>query len=294
MGLESQGQLKMSDGFGLVYRKWVHANGIDVVVLGLHGIGGHLGNFAAMGEALPAVLPGAEIIATDRRGFGNSVEEGRQRGDVSSFKRYLQDDEESCEQIRSAYPGKKFYIFGKSLGCIHALRFAAFHPESINGLILAAPPIKPKVGVPPALIVRVLFDLVFSPSTIIDAGRYQPKEFRDSDERKRIVEDSLTTLNYSARYLYGVSRFIRSGLSNAALVHAPTLILQGDTDSTVDPIGARQLLDTLVSKDKTLRTFAGADHGFYDSIPPRQNSKYDDSTRKQVYVSITDWLRAHQ
>ena len=282
----------MSDGFELTFRRWARGNGIVVVILGLHGIGGHLGNFAAMGEAIPAALPGAEIIATDRRGFGNSVEKGHQRGDVSNFKRYLRDDEETCQQIRSAYPGKKFYVFGKSLGCIHALRYAARNPESIDGLILAAPPIKPKVGVPPALIIRVMFDLIFSPSTIIDAGKYQPKEFRQSEERQRIAEDSLTTLNYSARYLYGASGFIKSGLKHATLVKAPTLILQGDADSTVDPVGAQQLLDALASKDKTLRTFTGADHGFYDSIPPRPNSKYDDSTRKQVYDSITGWLKA--
>ena len=159
---------------------------------------------------------------------------------------------------------------------------------------MAAPPIKPKVGVPPALIARVLFDLIFSPGTIIDAGKYQPKEFRESDERERIAEDSLTTLNYSARYLYGVSGFIRSALKHAKLVQGPALILQGDVDNTVDPIGAQQLLDMLASKDKTLRTFKGADHGFYDSIPPRQNSKRYDSTRKQVYVTLTDWLRVHQ
>jgi acylglycerol lipase len=283
----------MSDGFELTYRSWAKGGEADRVVLGLHGIGGHLGNFDAMGETIPTALPGTEIVAIDRRGFGNSVEEGHQRGDVSSFKRYLLDDAEACREVRSANPGKKFYLFGKSLGCIHAIRLTASHPDLADGLILAAPPIKTKVGVPPALVVRVMFDLVFSPDKMIDAGKYQSKEFKEGEEKARISEDTLTTLTYSARYLYGVSGFVRSGLKHAALVRAPTLVMQGDADSTVDPTGAQQLLDTLVSKDKTLRLFKGADHGFYDTIPPRMNSKYDESSRKPVYDCVADWLRAH-
>ena len=246
-----------------------------------------------MGDRIPAALPGTEIIAIDRRGFGNSVEKGNQRGDVSSFERYLQDIDEACQQIRDAHQGSKFFIFGKSLGCIHALRYAASHPGSASGLILAAPPIKAKVGVPPALVVRVMVCLVVSPGTIIDAGKYQSKGFRESEERKAVADDSLMTLNYSARYLYGVSGFIRTGLNNGKLVQEPVLILQGDADNAVDPIGARQLLDTLPTKGKVLRTFPGADHGFYDSLPLRPNTKYDDARRKQVYDSITDWLKAH-
>lgn len=282
----------MSDGFELAYRRWAHDDQPDRVILALHGIGGHSGNFSAMGDRILTALPDAEIIAIDRRGFGNSVEKGHQRGDVSNFQRYLQDIEETCQQIRDAHQGRKFFIFGKSLGCIHALHYAASHQQSSCGLVLAAPPIRAKVGVPPALVVRVMFYLAFAPSTIIDAGKYQPKEFRESEERKALAEDPLMTLNYSARYLYGVSGFSRTGLKNGKLVHEPVLILQGDADSTVDPVGAQQLLDALPTKDKTLRTFAGANHGFYDSLPPRTSSQYDDAMRKPVFDSIADWLKA--
>jgi len=114
----------MFDGFELAYRRWTRGGQLVRLILALHGIGGHSGNFSAMGEKIPAELSGTEIIAIGRRGFGNSVEKGHQRGDVSRFKRYLQDIEEVCLQIRDANQGKKFFIFGKSLGCIHALRYA--------------------------------------------------------------------------------------------------------------------------------------------------------------------------
>jgi acylglycerol lipase len=118
------GKFKASDGFQLFYRHWSLGGETRRIVLGLHGIGGHSGNFTHMGHQLPAAIPGTELYADDRRGFGNSVEDGVQRGGVSSFKRYLLDIDEVAESVRKENPGKGFYLFGKSLGCTHALRFA--------------------------------------------------------------------------------------------------------------------------------------------------------------------------
>src|SRR5579864_5342334 len=155
--VESQDRFKVSDGFQLFYRKWSLGGETQRVVLGLHGIGGNSGNFAHMGERLPADVPGTELYAVDRRGFGNSVEDGFQRGGVSSFKRYLRDTDEVAEFIRKENPGKKFYLFGKSLGCTHALRFASSHPDSVDGLILAAPPAVTKLKIPRSLLLRGVF-----------------------------------------------------------------------------------------------------------------------------------------
>jgi len=282
----------MTDGFRISYRHWQPQGDVKGVLLALHGTGGHSGNFAFMGKRL-AEEHGMEVYAIDRRGFGNSVEEGLKRGNVSNFRRYLQDVDETVEALRVSHPGKKFYIFGKSEGAIHALRHGANHPGSVDGLILAAPPIRPRVGVPPALIARVMYHLVFSPNTIIDAVKYQSREQRESEEIMASAEDPLQTLNYSARFLYGLSPFIRAALANAKTVQDPTLILQGDADNLVLPSGAQTLLDALATKDKTLRIFPGCNHGFYDSLPPRSNSKYDPAKRESVVSTVNDWLEAH-
>ena len=54
---------------------------------------------------------GTDVCAIDRRGFGNSVEKGFERGNVSNFKRYLQDIDETCNLLRNSNPGKKFFIY---------------------------------------------------------------------------------------------------------------------------------------------------------------------------------------
>jgi acylglycerol lipase len=147
--VESQGRFKMSDGFQLFYRHWSLGAETEQIVLGLHGSGSYSGQFRQIAERLPADVPGTEVFAIDERGFGNSVEAGLQRGDVSSFKRFLQDIDEVAESLQKNHPDKKLYLFGHSLGCLQSLGFAASHPDSVAGLILAAPGVTPAKGVKP-------------------------------------------------------------------------------------------------------------------------------------------------
>jgi alpha-beta hydrolase superfamily lysophospholipase len=156
------------------------------VLLGLHGAGGHSGGFLFLGNRL-AEEQGTDFYAIDRRGFGNSVEKGFERGNVSNFKRYLQDIDETCNLLRTDNPGKKFFIYGHSEGAILALKYAAAYPGSVDGLILTAPGIKPKAKPPTSLVVRVLFLHAFSPNTLIDSLKYTPK--RAKREQRGKVDD---------------------------------------------------------------------------------------------------------
>jgi hypothetical protein len=58
------------------------------------------------------------------------------------------------------------------------------------------------------------------------------------------------------------------------------------------PINAKLLQESLASKNKSVRTFADADHYFYDAIFPKMSSKYDLTQRKQVSSAVKDWLKA--
>ncbi len=201
---------------------------------------------------------------------------------MSSFKRFLQDIDEVGESLRKSHPDKKLYLFGHSLGCLQSLRFAASHPESVDGLILAGPGVIPTKGLKPplGLILRVLFLRILSPGTIIDSAKYRSEAWRRSQEAASVREDPLSAHSrYSVRYLFGLSRLFRRTLMVAREVRAPTLILQGDADGLAEPEGAARLLEELSALDKTLKTFPGADHHLYDSLFPRVNSKYDDATR---------------
>ncbi len=272
----------MTDGFGIFYRRWRPQGETKRVLLGLHGAGGHSGGFLFLGNRL-AEEQGTDVYAIDRRGFGNSVEMGYKRGNLSNFKRYLQDIDDTCNLLRTNNPGKKFFIYGHSEGALHARHYAASHPGSVDGLILASPGIKPKAKPSPSLVLRVLLLRAFSPNTLIDSLKYSPKDQRESKEIKLTIDDPLVTLKFSARYLYGASFFSGTALSNANAVQDPTLILQGDSDNAAMPEGAQILMDALAAKDKTLTIVPGAGHLLM----------YDPSKRDQVISAVRDWLEAH-
>ena len=150
-------------------------------------------------------------------------------------------------------------------------------------MILAVPGVKPKTSPSPSLVLHVLLLRAFSPNTLIDSLQYSPKEQRESKEVKLTMDDSLVTLKFSARYLYGSSLFSRTALSNAKVVQDPTLILQGDSDKSANPEGTQMLMDALAAKDKTLTIIPGAGHVFMS----------DPSKREQVISAVKDWLEAH-
>lgn len=126
----------MTDGVDLFYRHWKALGEVRRVVVCIHGIGEHSGFFRIIGQNL-ASDDGAEVYAIDLRGFGNSKEEGLPIGDTSDFKKYLQDVAEVVAYIRKNHPGKKLFMFGHSMGGLHALWYAANDPNSPDGLILA-------------------------------------------------------------------------------------------------------------------------------------------------------------
>ncbi len=113
------------DGFKIFYRKWDAVNTTERVVLCLHGIESHSGEFNFIGNELAQI--GTQVYAFDRRGFGNSVEEKLLRGDTSNFNRHLEDINDIVKIVRTNHPGKKLFLLGHSIGCAYALWFSAHY-----------------------------------------------------------------------------------------------------------------------------------------------------------------------
>lgn len=289
---ETQEHRKMSDGFELFYRHWKPNGETKRAIVCLHGIEAHSGAFQFLGSELAA--NGADVYALDRRGFGNSVEEGLKRGDASDFKRHLQDIVEFVEFAWKNNPGKKLYLFGHSLGCAYALWYAANHQESLDGVLLAAPPVIFTAKVPRSDSIRFVFQLLYAPRNMYNLLDKWPEEFKKSDEFKILTQDPLCTAEFSVRWLISVQRTLANKLiQTATQTKKPTLIIQGDSDIITLPEGATHLSVVLGAKDKMLREFTGADHWFYHALIPRPTTKYTQDQRKQVSTALNEWLRLH-
>jgi len=290
---EIQEHFKMTDGFDIFCRRWRAVGEMKKSVICIHGIGGHSEDFRVMGQDLAE--DGIEVYALDLRGFAKSKEEALPRGDTSDFHRHLQDVEEVVDFVRKKHPENKVYMFGYSLGVLYTLWYSANHPDSLDGIILAAPAINYlKANMPRRDRVKLPFTLIFAPRTLYDSYKNWSYDFKESEEGRIILQDPLYTTKRSWRWLGSVKRMSDKALQNASQTEKPTLIILGEKDDLYILKGAKQLLESLATKDKAIQTFPDADHLFYDAfLFGKTTAKHDPAKRKQVTSAVKDWLKIH-
>lgn len=280
----------MTDGFDLFYRYWRAVGEMKKSVICIHGIGGHSEVFRFIGQDLAE--SGIEAYALDLRGFGNSKEEALPRGDTSDFNRHLQDLYEVVDFVRKRHPENKVYMFGWSLGVLYVLWYSANYPDSLDGIILAAPY---WVGFMPRIYSSKIPSMLRSaPSTIYDSYKTWSQDFKESEEGKILLQDPLFTTKRSWRWLGGVKKTLSGkALQNASQIEKPTLIILGEKDDIEIRKGAKQLLESLAAKDKLIKAFSDADHFFYHALFFKATAKHDPAKRKQVTSAVKNWLKAH-
>jgi len=288
---EVQDHFKMSDGFNLFYRHWKTTGKAKKTIVCVHGNGCHSEFFKPIGQNLAA--NGVEVYSPDLRGFGNSKEESLPRGDTRDFKRHLQDLDETVGFIRNTYQGQKVYMFGHSLGACYTLWYAANHPDTLNGVILAAPAIESGFRIPRKLYIQLPFILVFAPKTSINMYEAWPQSLKESEEGKMLRQDPLCTTKVSWRWLAGTKTLRDKALQNASQIKKPTLIIQGEADDLDFLSGAKRLFENLAAEDKSLRIFPDADHWFYHAIFLKVTAKHNPEKREQVFSTIKDWLKTN-
>jgi acylglycerol lipase len=268
LATSSTQKFQASDGFALTYRLWNAVQARRAVVC-IHGIGDYSGWFRNIAPALAE--DGSEVYALDLRGFGESQEKGVPRGVVGDFERHLQDIDDFVVRLHSHHKNKKVFMLGHSLGGVYSLWYAANHPASVDGLVLAAPALACAIS-----------------NTYSDQNR-------DPQEITIMKNDPLETWTLTPSYLSSVQRLLLdTALANACCVGVPALILQGAIDVTVQPQGAQELYDRLASGDKKLVLLEDAGHWFYDALcPALPRNKCDPAKRQQLVAVVKDWLHNH-
>ena len=175
-------------------------------------------------------------------------------------------------------------MFGHSHGCAYTLWFAANHPDLIDGLVLAAPPVAATSKVRRRYFLMFALLLIFAPKTMYSFGQSEPKE---------LAKNPLIARKLSIRWLYGSKKYLLNTLfQNASQIRKPTLIIQGDADTTTLPEGAKTLLKSLGSKEKLIHLFPKADHFLYGALFPTLDYG-DPEKKKQVANVVNEWLNIH-
>jgi alpha-beta hydrolase superfamily lysophospholipase len=236
------------------------------------------------------------VYAFDLRGFGNSQEEGIPRGDTRNFARHLQDLDDAIRHVRKKHAGKRLVILGYSLGGCYALWYAAHYPDALDGLVLAAPGIVIRTLSTRRYALLLALANLLTPRRLFDLSKSSFVKGRDLEHIEQLQQqDPLGTWQLSYGYLANIKKtLVDPALTHAAHIATPTLILQGDTDQSALPHGARRLHDSLRATDKALHTFPNCDHTFYDIFSPvPSRMEPDPAHRAHVFSVIDDWLKRH-
>jgi Lysophospholipase len=258
-------RFRASDGFSIAYRHWKATNPKRIVVC-IHGIGDYSGWFRNLAPELAA--DGSEVYALDLRGFGESQQDGLPRGYIADFSRHLQDIDDFVHHFKGQHKEKPLYVLGHSIGGVYSIWYAANHPSTVDGLVLA------------------------SPAVICNLDNTCTDKDRDPEEIKIMLDDPLETWQLTSDYLSNIkTTLLKDIFGDAARVRAPTLVLQGQADVTVKPSGAKQLFEALTVANKKLVFFDDAGHWFYDALSPAPPRRKIDATKRVGFVTvIQDWL----
>ncbi|NDJ55141.1 MAG: alpha/beta hydrolase [Chloroflexi bacterium] len=266
---------RVSDGTDIYWQAWKPAaRRVKAVVAFAHGLGGHSGRFAALGEHLAS--NGYVMLAMDLRGHGRS--NGR-RGYVRRYISALSDFRYLVWIAKNAYPGKAVIAAGHNMGGNLALNLPLSYPGLADGVFVAAPWLR--LAKSSSSLVNSATAAISSvmPAFTISSGLNPDFIARDSTVIEQYRSDPLVHNRVSASLLVELSKAADHILNNADQINRPLLIMHGAADAVLDPSGSHQLCAAAQTQRSTCYTY---DDVFHDVL--------NDAGHEQAYQHLLDWL----
>jgi alpha-beta hydrolase superfamily lysophospholipase/thiol-disulfide isomerase/thioredoxin len=251
-----------------------------VALLCIHGLGLYSGSYNDFGTGLARA--GIGTYAIDVRGFGSWWKaKGEQDLD---FDDCMNDIKLAMTALRAAHPGLPIFLMGESMGGAIALRFAALHPEMIDGLICSVPAgerFKQK-----KTDVKVAMQLLKHPNKQFDIGnRIVNQATKNPEVRRDWESDPLDRMDISAKQLIRFQHFMDGNKESAQkLTTLPALFVQGTEDKLVKPSGTWELFNQLATEKKVFLAVP-SEHLIFE-----ETQHDDDVTKERNVHMVTSWI----
>jgi alpha-beta hydrolase superfamily lysophospholipase len=209
------------------------------------------------------------------------------RGDLDDFQLFLADQRHHLEHLQSRFPSTPVFLLGHSAGAALALELAAKPSQPLAGVVLVNPAYKllTAEGMTPSFGDYLVFagNMVFRPSALTVDMNSRPSAVAhpaDRAEAEAMQADPLVVRYFSMRFMNAQKQVMDRCATNAALVDAPMLLVQGGKDALVDPQGTDELLAAAKNKDATKLLAPDAGHG--------------SSAVETMVEPILRWFHAHR
>lgn len=264
-----------ADGDNLAVQHWPAAEDRPrrgVVVL-VHGLGEHAGRHERLARHLADW--GFAVVGYDQCGHGESA---GARGCLPSTLRLIEDLDDIVDSARHRLrPGEKLFVLGHSMGGLVAACWVLLREPRIDGLVLSAPALRADLGALQRLLLRVLPRI--APNLAVGNGLDPQWLSHDPEVVRAYRADPLVHDRISGR----LARFIMDAgprvLARAGHWRVPTLLMWGEADRIVNPLGALALAAGAPAGMVTARGFPGLYHEIFNEL------QADD-----VYATLEQWL----
>jgi alpha-beta hydrolase superfamily lysophospholipase len=270
--------LTTADGLRLHLRHWPAPAGARGTVQIVHGLGEHIGRYAAVAATLNAA--GWNVVGHDQRGHGRS--EGA-RGALPRTDALLADLAAVMDALRAPGP---WVLLGHSLGGLVAARFVAEAQarvpspwsRTVDGLVLSSPALDPGLGAAQKLLLGLLGPL--APDLALGNGLKPEWVSRDPAVVRAYIDDPLVHDRVTprmVRFIVDGGEFVRA---RATQWRVPTLLLWAGADRCVAPRGSAAFAAAAPASVLTAQAF-----------PTLAHEIFNEPERDAVLAHLTRWLQ---
>jgi lysophospholipase len=256
----------------LSYHKVVPKN-LRAVLIIVHGMSEHGGRYVRLQRELANA--GFASFAYDQRGFGQST---GQRTYAKHYTDFINDLQAVVKSVQYAHPGTPIILIGHSFGGLVVSDFCLDFASEIDGIILSAPAYQ---FVPPPLMLHFLGIILnyFFPTIHIRYPSDANKLSHDKEICNVFQADPLVQRHGTPKFYHALLEMNARVQRRTHEISVPTLILQGTSDTIVNPQGAQTLYDKMQSENKRLIFY----EGFY-------HEPFNEIGRERVVADVVDWL----
>jgi alpha-beta hydrolase superfamily lysophospholipase len=240
----------------------------------LHGLGSHAGDFSEMGEFLAE--RGIAVFVPDQRGFGRYP---GMKGHVMSFEEYIEDIQNLVMQVKDRYLNKITYLFGSSMGAINVIRYVTRYPRAVDGLLLQCPGVSTRVEIGIGLRIGLRFLSILNIKRILELNPDYAETSRNPETVERHKKDPLRFERVTPRFVTEMLNASKDAFHSASRIVLPVLLQQSGEDKAVVPETNKKFFDNLASADKTWKLYDGLYHEIHE-----------EPEREQVLSDLYDWL----
>lgn len=273
--------LTTDDGLSLHTQRWPATAAQRGQILIVHGLGEHIGRYAAMAAVLAA--QGWEVLGWDHRGHGRS--EGK-RGDIPDTEALLRDTARVIDALRAPGPAAPpLVLLGHSMGGAVAARFVAEALASqpaawsrpVNALVLSSPALDAGLSAGQKLALALAENL--APGLAVGNGLKPEWICRDPAVVQAYTADPLVHDRITAR----LTRFIVDAgervIADAPRWALPTLLMWAGADRCVAPRGSEAFAAAAPAHVLATRPWPGLYHEIFN-----------EPEKAEVLGALTDWL----